>query len=110
LRKTGPAFLNESAALREWLSIAECSPQKYYLRRKAHEPRTRAASAPGRQPPVRRRDKGASPGAGRGHQPPNPAAQGPSWTPRTTLSPLATQLPPWTQGANGGQTCGPWPL
>jgi hypothetical protein len=46
LRKTGPAFLNESAALREWLSIAECSPQKYYLRRKAHEPRTRAASAP----------------------------------------------------------------
>jgi hypothetical protein len=34
----------------------------------ACEPRTRAASAPGRQPPVRRRGRGASPGAGRGHQ------------------------------------------
>ncbi len=56
----------------------------------AYEPRTRAASAPGRQPPVRRRGRGASPGAGRGHRPPNPAAQGPSWTPRTTPSP--TQL------------------
>ena len=53
----------------------------------AYEPRTRAASAPGRQPPVRRRGRGASPGAGRGHRPPNPAAQGPSWTPRTTSSP-----------------------
>jgi hypothetical protein len=44
----------------------------------AHEPGTRAASAPvdypGRQPPVRRRGRGASPGAGRGHRPPNPAA------------------------------------
>jgi hypothetical protein len=48
---------------------------------------TRAASAPGRQPPVRRRGRGASPGAGRGHRPPNPAAQGPSWIPRTTSSP-----------------------
>jgi hypothetical protein len=53
----------------------------------AYEPRTRAASAPGRQPPVRRRGRGASPGAGRGHRPPNPAAQGPSWPPRTTSSP-----------------------
>ena len=41
----------------------------------AYEPRTRAASAPGRQPPVRRRGRGASPGAGRGHRPPNPAAR-----------------------------------
>jgi hypothetical protein len=37
-----------------------------------------------------------------GHRPPNPAAQGPSWTPRTKPSP--SQLThPWTQGANGGQ-------
>jgi hypothetical protein len=57
---------------------------------RAYEPRTRAASAPGRQPPARRRGRGASPGAGRGHWPPNPAARGPSWTPRTTPSP--TQL------------------
>jgi hypothetical protein len=56
----------------------------------AYEPGTRAASAPGRQPPVRRRGRGASPGAGRGYRPPNPAAQRPSWTPRTTPSP--TQL------------------
>jgi hypothetical protein len=56
----------------------------------AYEPGTRAASAPGRQPPARRRGRGASPGAGRGHRPPNPAAQGPNWTPRTTPSP--TQL------------------
>jgi hypothetical protein len=38
------------------------------------------------------RGRGASPGAGRGHRPPNPAAQGPSWTPRSTPSP--SQLPP----------------
>jgi hypothetical protein len=66
------------------------------------EPRTRAASAPGRQPPVRRRGRGASPGAGRGrgHRPrrtpatepePEPSgAQEPSWAPRTTPGP--TQL------------------
>jgi hypothetical protein len=35
----------------------------------AYEPRTRTTSAPGRQPPVRRRGRGAS-------RPPNPAAQG----------------------------------
>jgi hypothetical protein len=58
----------------------------------AYGPRTRAASALGRQPrPVRRRGRGASPGAGRGHRPPNPAAQGPSRTPRATPSPV--QLP-----------------
>jgi hypothetical protein len=34
--------------------------------------------------------RGQPRGAGRGHRPPNPAAQGPSWTPRTTPSP--TQL------------------
>jgi hypothetical protein len=38
------------------------------------------------------RGRGASPGAGRGHRPPNSAAQGPSRTPRTTPSP--DQLPP----------------
>jgi hypothetical protein len=44
----------------------------------ACEPRTRAASAPGRQLPVRRRrGRGASPGAGRGHQPPNTEPSGP---------------------------------
>jgi hypothetical protein len=63
---------------------------------RAYEPETRAASAPGRQPPVRRRGRGASPGAGRGHRPPNPAAQGPSWTPRTT--PRPDQLPPGPRG------------
>jgi hypothetical protein len=57
---------------------------------RACEPGARAASVPGRQPPVRRRGRGASPGAGRRHRPPNPAAQGPSWTPRATPSP--TQL------------------
>jgi hypothetical protein len=56
----------------------------------ACEPGTRAASATGWQPPARRRGRGASPGAGRGHRPPNPAAQGPSWTPRTT--PIPTVL------------------
>jgi hypothetical protein len=43
----------------------------------ACEPRTRAASAAGRQPPVRRRGKGASPPVPvgvTGHRPPNPAA------------------------------------
>jgi hypothetical protein len=49
---------------------------------RAYEPRTRAASAPGRQPPVRRRGRGGSPGAGRGHRPRcrtrNPAARGES--------------------------------
>jgi hypothetical protein len=67
----------------------------------AHGPGTRAASAPGRQPPVRRRGRGASPGAGRGLRPPNLAAQGPSWIPRTTPSP--TQLltgPRWRTVAN----------
>jgi hypothetical protein len=56
-------------------------------------PRTRAASAPGRQPPVRRRrrGRGASPGAGRGHRPPRTQRPcrgqvGPP-TPRTTPSP-----------------------
>jgi hypothetical protein len=57
-----------------------------------HGPGERAASAPGRQPPVRGRGRGASPGAGRGHRPPNPSAQGPSWAPRATPSPY--QLPP----------------
>jgi hypothetical protein len=33
------------------------------------------------------RGRGSSPGAGWGHRPPNPAAQGPSWTTRTTPSP-----------------------
>jgi hypothetical protein len=66
----------------------------------SREHRTRAASAPGPRPPAasrrrpavlrtteegqgqRREQRGASPGAGRGHhRPPNPAAQGPSWTP-----------------------------
>jgi hypothetical protein len=71
---------------------------------KACEPRTRAASAPDRQPPVRRRGRGASPGAGRGHRPPNPAAQAqePSWTPRTTDHTQPNPAPHWTQGANGG--------
>jgi hypothetical protein len=58
---------------------------------RAYEPRTRAASSPGRQPPwarraVRGRGGGASPGAGRGHRPPNPAARGPSWIPRAKLA------------------------
>jgi hypothetical protein len=73
--------------------------------------RTRAASAPGRQPPVRRRGRGASPGVGRGHRPPNPAAQGPSWAPRTTPSP--TQLFTGPRGlavTNGAQYRAPWPL
>jgi hypothetical protein len=47
---------------------------------KAHEPGKRAAAAPGRQAPVRGRGRGASPGAGWGHRPPNPAAQWASWT------------------------------
>jgi hypothetical protein len=55
----------------------------------AYEPRTRAASAPAGS---RRYGGGAEEpvpaGAGRGHRPPNPAAQGPSWTPRTTPSPI----------------------
>jgi hypothetical protein len=68
------------------------------------EPRTRAASAPGRQPPVRGRGRGGSPGADRGHRPPNPAAQGPSWTPRTTSSPSQIPAPPWSQP--GGER---WP-
>jgi hypothetical protein len=71
----------------------------------AYEPRTRAASAPGRQLPVRRRGRGASPGAGRGHRPPNPAAQGPSWTPRSTPSP--SQLPPGPREQVGGEW---WPV
>jgi hypothetical protein len=37
---------------------------------RTYEPRTRAASAPGRQPPVRRRGRGVSPGAGRRSGPP----------------------------------------
>ncbi len=74
----------------------------------AYEPRTRAASAPGRQPPVRRRGRGASPGAGRGHRPPNPAAQGPSWPPPDHIQP--SPAPHWTQGANGGQYRRLWPL
>jgi hypothetical protein len=52
-----------------------------------YEPRTRAASAPGRQPPARGMGRGASPSAGRGHRPPNPAVQGPSWAPHTTWLP-----------------------
>jgi hypothetical protein len=68
------------------------------------EPRTRVASAPGRQPPVRGRGRGGSPGADRGHRPPNPAAQGPSWTPRTTSSPSQIPAPPWSQP--GGER---WP-
>jgi hypothetical protein len=48
----------------------------------ACEPRTRAASAFGRQPPVRRRRwRRASPGAGRGqgqHRPPNTGPSGPA--------------------------------
>ena len=69
-------------------------------------PRTRAASAPGRQEaPVRGRGRGASPGAGRGHRPPNPAAQGPSWTPRTTPSP--TQLLTGPRGRTGANNAPP---
>jgi hypothetical protein len=44
----------------------------------------------------------SSPGAGRGHRPPNPAAQGPSWTPRTIPSPA--QLIPGPRG------CARWPV
>jgi hypothetical protein len=73
----------------------------------ACEPRTRAASPPGRQPPVRRRGRGASPGAGRGHRPPNPAVQGPSWTPGTTPSP--TQLPTGPRGRTVANTAPPGP-
>jgi hypothetical protein len=74
---------------------------------RACEPRTRAASVPGRQPPVRRRGRGASPGAGRGHQPPNPAARGPSWTPRTTPSP--TQLLTEPRGRTAANTAASGP-
>jgi hypothetical protein len=58
---------------------------------RACEPGARAASAPGWQPPVRRRGRGASPGAGGGHRPPNPAARGPSWAPRVHPGPHPAQ-------------------
>jgi hypothetical protein len=73
----------------------------------AYEPRTRAASAPGRQAPARRRGRGASPGAGRGHRPPNPAAQGPSWTPRTASSPAQLLTGPRGRTAANVAASGP---
>jgi hypothetical protein len=47
-------------------------------------------------------------GAGRGHRPPNPAAQGPSWTPRTTPNP--TQLITGPRRRTGGNNSPPGPL
>jgi hypothetical protein len=41
-------------------------------------------------------------GAGRGRRLPNPAAQGPSWTPRSTPSP--SQLPPGPRGRTEANT------
>jgi hypothetical protein len=46
-------------------------------------------------------------GAGRGHRPPNPAAQGPSWAPRTTPSP--TQLLTGPMGRTGANNSPPGP-
>jgi hypothetical protein len=62
---------------------------------KACEPGTRAASSPGRQPPVRRRGRGASPGAGRGHRPPNTEPRGPVGS-----SPCGPMLTPCQPHAN----------
>jgi hypothetical protein len=68
-----------------------------------------AVSAPGRQSPARRRGRGASPGAGRGHR---PATEPRTQQPRGQVGPSGAhsslipspQLPlGWTQGANGGQ-------
>jgi hypothetical protein len=52
------------------------------MSREHARPQPRPQPQPRRQAPLRRRGRGASPGAGgRGHRPPNPAAQGPSCPP-----------------------------
>ena len=78
---------------------------------KAYEPGTRATSAPGQQPPVRRRGIRASPGAGRGHRPPNPAAHSPARQGRRQVGPpdhtQPVAAPPRPRGRTVDNTAAP---
>jgi hypothetical protein len=69
--------------------------------------REREHARPRPQPPAASRRYGGgaeeapSTGAGRGHRPPNPAAQGPNWTPDPPDHTQPNPAPHWTQGAGG---------